>query len=117
MGQTIITFADCAGKRGQLVGTMSGTSLTITRVHATKLLRKYGDNLPFDIMAANYGATNGDNCDREWSEGDTCDDNCGACPHCSWTGLQAGDLYGDELLDDDWQPFAVFSGDLEKLTK
>lgn len=86
-----VNFTDKAGKPGYYVaGALGeGGGPVLTTPEAARLLRTHGYNLPFDIMARNYGMDN-----RE--EGDE-----------DYIGLSPEDLE-EGSLDPDWGPFEVW---------
>lgn len=92
------TFADKDGTAGKFTCAEhfgKGGGHAITCAEAERLLRTHGEALPFDIMAANYGDSDG------------------------FTGLTRDDLDTEaplgSQLDTDWGPFEIWNVDLRTI--
>lgn len=94
-------------------------ALTLTNCEASQLLIGFGYELPFPIMAENYG--NPENCENfndedcpHWND----DTPCRKCTLNPWTGLDPDDV--DEhtfRLDKDWARFQISPCDLQHLVE
>lgn len=97
MKKRVYYFNDKAGKAGHFETRRKGSNFDwrITTEEAARLLFVHGDNLPFDIMAKNYGINDED--DTAWSG--LCKDDLSE---------ETADALAPLTLDEDWGPFEIF---------
>lgn len=97
MKKRVYYFNDKAGKAGHFETRRKGSNFDwrITTEEAARLLFVHGDNLPFDIMAKNYGMNDED--DKAWSG--LCKDDLSE---------ETADALAPLTLDEDWGPFEIW---------